>query len=85
MGAFAHGLLSLILPPRYAVTPIALLLLHRITRAILMQKGRIPNTQMDGVFMGKFSSQPALRDGSPMKHPSEQDAVVILLATRSNQ
>lgn len=61
------------------------LLLYRLVRAILMTKGVIPNSQMEGVVMGKFTAQVPGADGSPPSKASEQDVVAILLAARSNQ
>jgi hypothetical protein len=85
LGALAQGIASLVLPARHALIPALFLLLQRIVRAIMMAKGSIPNSQMDGAVMGKFTAQIPGKDGSPPMGPSEQDIVVIILAARSNQ
>lgn len=85
LGAFVQGLASLLLPARHALLPVVFLLLYRLVRAILMAKGVIPNWQMEGVVMGKFTAQVPGADGSPPTKASEQDVVAILLAARSNQ
>lgn len=80
-----QGLASLLLPARYALLPALYLLLHRTVRAVMMASGVIPNTQMDGVVMGKYTAQIPDKDGTLPTRPSEQGIAVIMLAARSNQ
>ncbi|GAB1317880.1 Monooxygenase [Madurella fahalii] len=84
LGALLQGLASLLLPARYALLPALYLLLHRAVRAIMMAGGVIPNTQMDGVIMGKYTAQIPRKDGSLPTQPAEEEIAVILLAARSN-
>ncbi|PNY29082.1 Uncharacterized protein TCAP_01017, partial [Tolypocladium capitatum] len=84
LGAFVQALISFLLSPIYAAAPVSLLIAYRFIRAILMHKGIIHNSQMDGVLMGKFSVQVPSKDGAPPKQASEQDLAVIILAARSN-
>lgn len=85
LGALAQGVASLVLPARYALLPVVCLLLHRLVRTALMAGGVLPNRQMDGVVMGKFTAQIPAADGSLPTEPADQDVAVILLAARSNQ
>ncbi|KAK4096248.1 hypothetical protein N658DRAFT_501795 [Parathielavia hyrcaniae] len=84
LGAFLQGIASLVLPARHALLPIVFLLLQRLVRTVLMAHGSIPNSELDGVMMGKFTAQMPAKDGFPPTQPAEQGIVVILLATRSN-
>lgn len=79
-----QGIASLLLPARHALLPALALLLYRLVHSLMMAAGVIPNSQMDGVVMGKFTAQPPAKDGSPPTGPAEQDIVVIILAARSN-
>lgn len=75
----------LLLPPLYAMTPAVFLLSFRFLRTMLMHRGVIGNSQMDGVKMGKFSAQIPGKYSEPPSQTSEQDVTVIILAARSNQ
>lgn len=80
-----QGVASLVLPARHALLPAVFLLLHRLVRTVMMAKGMIGDTQMDGVVTGKFTAQIPGKDGRPPTGPADHDVVVIILAARSNQ
>ncbi|KAL2256726.1 hypothetical protein VTK26DRAFT_1222 [Humicola hyalothermophila] len=84
LGALTQGIASYFLPPRHALLPVTFLLLYRGLRSVLMAQGVLPNSQMDGVVMGKFTAQIPGPDGSPPTAPADQDVAAILLGARSN-
>ncbi|KAK3312831.1 hypothetical protein B0H66DRAFT_381233 [Apodospora peruviana] len=85
VGAFLHGIASLVLPSRYALLPVLVLLLHRIISTMLMYFGVTRNIAMDGVHIGRFSALIPGKDGTPPTGMADRDIGVIMLATRSNQ
>jgi hypothetical protein len=85
IGAAIQITLVSLLPPYLAIMPTLLLLLSRLGKSLLIRQGVLRDPSFDNVRLGRYSTQIPLPDGSTSPTPSDQQVVVFILGTRTNQ
>ncbi|CAG8951369.1 hypothetical protein HYFRA_00007281 [Hymenoscyphus fraxineus] len=84
MVACFQAFFLLFLPVSVVITPPIAALSSRIIYFLLVKRGIVRDSQVDGVRAGKYTAQIPSENGSFSASPSSQEVVVFILGARSN-